>query len=105
VYTSNTRVWCITIHIEGLLDIRVSQDWCGGKKLLHSEKNHFTLLTPNELVIFSRSLVIGEITNKSVIISRLSEKTTDLRCWSWRLPFKYLFNLAGSTAISHVPTM
>jgi hypothetical protein len=31
---SYARARCITIHIKGLLDIRLSQNRCGGEKLL-----------------------------------------------------------------------
>jgi hypothetical protein len=38
-------------NIGGLLDVKLSQDWGDGKKLLQSKKNLFTLLTPLELDI------------------------------------------------------
>jgi hypothetical protein len=43
MYTSNTHVGCITIDIEWLLNVRLSQYKYNGEKLLQSEKCFFTL--------------------------------------------------------------
>jgi hypothetical protein len=50
-YASNTHVGCITIYIEELLNVGLSQYRCSGEKLLKSEKCLFTLQTPFELGI------------------------------------------------------
>jgi hypothetical protein len=50
-HSSYAYARCITIHIKGLLDVRLSQHGCGGEKLLQSEENVLTLLTPIKLDI------------------------------------------------------
>jgi hypothetical protein len=48
---SYARAGCITINIEGLLNVGLSQYGCDGEKLLQGEKILFTFLTPFELSI------------------------------------------------------
>jgi hypothetical protein len=47
-YSLNTHAGCITIHIEQLLDVGLSQHRCSSDELLQSEKCFFTLQTPFE---------------------------------------------------------
>jgi hypothetical protein len=58
-YSSNTHAGCITIHIERLLNVGLSQYRCGSEELLQSEKGFCALQAPFELGLFSKSWVIG----------------------------------------------
>jgi hypothetical protein len=73
-HSSNTHARCITIHIERLLNVGLSQYRCSSEVLLQSEKGLLLLHGPFEFRFLLQELGhrlgdLGEVWNESAIIS------------------------------------
>jgi hypothetical protein len=93
----NTR--CVTVHIEGLCDIRLCQYRGCSQQLLQSSERFITLSIPNKFLLFLQKIRngfgnLGEIWNKSTIVASQAKKASDLMHSPSRLPIQHLSNVA-----------
>jgi hypothetical protein len=90
---------CITVHIEGLCDVRLCQHRGCSQHLLQSSERFITLSIPEKFLLFLQKIRhgfsnLGEVRNKSAIVASQAEKASDLMHSPWRLPIQHLSNLA-----------
>jgi hypothetical protein len=97
--TAKPSIRCVTVHIEGLCDVRLCQHRGCSQQLLQSLECFIVLSIPNKFLLFIQKIRngfgnLGEVQNKYVIIASQAEKASDLMHSPWRLPIQHLLNLA-----------
>jgi hypothetical protein len=97
--TDKPSTRCVTVHIEGLCDIRLCQHRGCSQQLLQGSECLITLSIPNKFLLFLQKICngfgnLGEFRNKYAIVASQVENASDLMHGPWRLPIHHLLNLS-----------